>query len=296
MNAKTSPVALATVEHPQAMRPAERAFEPTSIEEAWRLSKILVAGNMMPRHLKTPEAVFSVIAAGRELGLTSLQSTRSLYFIEGKVVLSADLMVALVKRHPECEHFTMTECTNDRVTCTTKRTGEEATSMTWTMADAQRAGLTGKDNWKKYPKAMLRARVSADLCRAVFPDALMGVYDPDELQREPPARVAPPVVVRDPDVAMTHPDEEEPRALAEALRKNDAVDPPAPDAEDEAKAEMATEFAGRIFVCQSTAELLDLKQEIKRADLGEILTLPLSEQFTRRKKELAAAEKLAAEA
>ena len=72
--------------------------------------------------------------------------------------------------------------------------------MDWTLADAERAKLTGKDNWAKFPKAMLRARVSADLCRAVFPDALMGVYDPDEMQREVPAGVvrvvAPAVVVR----------------------------------------------------------------------------------------------------
>ncbi len=278
--------ALSKVDPVAMMRPAERAFEPTSIEEAWRLSKILVAGGMMPRHLRTPEAVFSVIAAGRELGLTALQSTRSLYFIEGKAVLSSDLMVALVKRHPDCEYFRLVEITNERCVFETKRHGEEPTRMEWTMADAQRANLTGKDNWKKFPKAMLRARVSADLCRAVFPDALMGVYDPDELQKEPPQKVAPPVVIR--DVA---PEPESAPVLTEA--KHDAIDPPAPSPDEEAKADLANEFAGRIFVCQTSAELMDLKQEIKRAALGDVLSLPLAEQFGRRKKELAAAEKAA---
>ena len=117
MNAKTS---LTTVE-PQApsayLRPADRAFEPESFEEAYRLAKILTASKMLPRHLNTPEAVFAVIAAGRELGLTALQSTRALYFFDGKVTLSADLMVALVKKHHECEYFRVVEASSDRCVC-----------------------------------------------------------------------------------------------------------------------------------------------------------------------------------
>src|SRR5690606_17440997 len=42
------------------------------------------------------------------------------------------------------------------------------------------AGLTGRQNWKAHPAAMLRARASAALARAVYPDVAMGIYDPDE--------------------------------------------------------------------------------------------------------------------
>src|SRR5690606_27529948 len=41
-------------------------------------------------------------------------------------------------------------------------------------------GLTGRSNWKAHPAAMLRARASAALARAVYPDVAMGIYDPDE--------------------------------------------------------------------------------------------------------------------
>lgn len=44
----------------------------------------------------------------------------------------------------------------------------------WTIEMAQRAGLAGKDNWKKTPRAMLRARVIAEGVRAVYPAALGG--------------------------------------------------------------------------------------------------------------------------
>jgi len=39
---------------------------------------------------------------------------------------------------------------------------------------AQRAGLAGKDNWKKTPRAMLRARCIAEGVRATYPAALGG--------------------------------------------------------------------------------------------------------------------------
>lgn len=44
----------------------------------------------------------------------------------------------------------------------------------WTIDMAQRAGLAGKDNWKKTPRAMLRARCIAEGVRATYPAALGG--------------------------------------------------------------------------------------------------------------------------
>jgi hypothetical protein len=83
---------------------------------------------------------------------------------------------------------------DDRIaTYVTERKGEGQTEMSFTMEQAKNAGLGG-DNWRKYPAAMLRARASLALARAVYPDLMLGVYDPDEVPAEPPARlhVAPP--------------------------------------------------------------------------------------------------------
>lgn len=59
-------------------------------------------------------------------------------------------------------------------------------TITWTMDRAQKAGLTNKDNWKKYPTQMLSARVIAEGVRAVFPACLSGMYTAEEVQDMPP--------------------------------------------------------------------------------------------------------------
>lgn len=63
-----------------------------------------------------------------------------------------------------------------------------ALSVTWTMERAALAGLTAKDNWKKYPAQMLSARVVAEGVRAVFPGCLSGLYTVEEVQDFDPPR------------------------------------------------------------------------------------------------------------
>ncbi len=164
-----------------------RAFEPRDINEGYDMAKLLVASGLMPRGVSRPEAAFAIIAAGRELGLTAMQSLRSIHIIEGKPTLSADLVAALCKsRSDVCLYFRLVESTDKVARYETHRKGEPSpTPMSFTWEDAQRAGVTGKDNWKKYPAAMLRARCITALARAVYPDLAMGVYDPDEMTSEP---------------------------------------------------------------------------------------------------------------
>lgn len=54
--------------------------------------------------------------------------------------------------------------------------------LEWTIAQAKGIGLTGKDNWKNYPRAMLRARCIAEGVRAVYPAAIGGMLVAEEAQ------------------------------------------------------------------------------------------------------------------
>jgi hypothetical protein len=163
---------------------SEKGIAVRSLDDVERLARIAV-GSGYTSCRKAEEAAMLIIT-GHELGLSPAQSLRGIYVVSGKPVLSADLMVAVVRRSGLCESWRTVESTAERCTITTRRRGESVdATRTWTMADAKRAQITGKSIWTAYPATMLRHRCAADLAREVYPDVLMGLYDPEELGAEP---------------------------------------------------------------------------------------------------------------
>ena len=208
MDEKPESVALATI-------PASTALEPQSINEALLVAGHLAKSGVLGRAVQKPEAALAVIMAGRELGMTAMQSLRSIHVIEGRVTLSSDAMLALVKRSPACKSFRLLESTAKVATYETERVNEGTTKMSFTIEEAKAAGLTGKDNWTKYTAAMLRARCIASLARAVYPDVLMGVYEEDEIQVRPSVPVA---AALDADLVVEPTTEAQERAIDEKIR------------------------------------------------------------------------------
>jgi hypothetical protein len=167
---------------------ATTVYEPQNASDAYQMAGRLVKSGLLPAGIQTAEAAFAIIVTGKELGLTVMQSLRSVHIIKGKPTLSADLILALVKRSAACQYFQLVKSTDKVATYRTLRVGEEPTEMSFTHEQAQRAGLMGNDNWKKYPEAMLRARCIAALARAVYPDVVLGVYETSELEAVPQER------------------------------------------------------------------------------------------------------------
>ena len=192
--------------------PREDWYNPRTIDEAVAIAKAFVKTPFAGRDGMTAESAFILIARCAELGLSAVQGLCSIHIIKGKPVLSADLMVGLVKSKACCAWFMVVESTNEQAVYETQRVGEpEPTSMMFTIKDAKRAGLLGNPNWTKYPAAMLRARASSALARAVYPDVVGGLYDPDELGGSvvvaPQAveeRVAYPVIPSPPTQSLPH--------------------------------------------------------------------------------------------
>ena len=60
---------------------------------------------------------------------------------------------------------------------------------TFTIEDAKKAQLSGKDVWRKYPKAMLRARCTSAGLRAADPAATNLLYTPEETESFTPKKV-----------------------------------------------------------------------------------------------------------
>ena len=157
-----------------------------SIQETRTLSEDLSKSKLMPADLqKSPNDIQVIIMTGRELGLGVMQSIRAIHVIKGKPCLSADLMGALCLRHPSCVRLYPVESSAIKCTYEAVRKDTPPVRITWTFEQATKAGVTNNDNWRKYPDAMLRARCLSAICRAVWPDAVGGLYDPDELDAEP---------------------------------------------------------------------------------------------------------------
>lgn len=160
---------------------ATSAIIPRTVDDVARLAKMAHASGLAK--VSSPEAAGVIILTGAELGLSPMQSLRGIYVIDGKPVLSADLMVAIVKRADVCEWWRTVESTADVCTIATQRVGEPApTEKTWRRADAERAGVASKQPWRQYPAQMLRHRCAADLAREVYPDVMLGLYTPDEME------------------------------------------------------------------------------------------------------------------
>lgn len=166
------------------------AIIPRTVDEVRSLAAMFAKSSLLPPDLRGKEAdVFVSIMAGQELGLPPMAALRGVHVVKGKPVLSADSMVGVAMGRGVVEYFTCTEETSESVTYVTKRKGSpHESSCTWTMEDAQRAGLLGNDNWKRYPRAMLKARCKAMLARDVYPDVLAGCYDEDEAREFSPPR------------------------------------------------------------------------------------------------------------
>jgi len=150
--------------------------------QAWKLAEKIAGTDFVPTALRgKPEAVLACILAGHEAGVSPLQALSKIHVIEGRPAMSSELMRALVLQHGHEIHYA--ELSTTRVVAEGRRRGSDRwTRVEWTMDDAKRGGLDGKQNWRRWPRAMLTARATAELCRMLFPDVLAGIsYTIEEL-------------------------------------------------------------------------------------------------------------------
>jgi hypothetical protein len=155
---------------------------PANFGEMMQLAQHLVTTGFLPVAVKTPAQAVAIILTGKELGLGPMQSLRSIYIVQGKPALAADLQLALFKRAGGKSVFK--ELTTEKAVLWLKHPNGDEHTETFTMQDAQAARVAGKDTWKQFPKAMLRSRVITAGLKSVGFEPTTGVYDPEELGAE----------------------------------------------------------------------------------------------------------------
>jgi hypothetical protein len=168
-----------------------QGFAPTTITEAIQFSEMLASSQMVPKQYQgKPQDIMVCVQWGMELGLAPLQALQNIAVINGKPSVYGDAAMALVQASPLCEgveEFIEGEGTNNPIAvCVAHRKGRKPVRSTFSVEDAKRAGLWGKQGpWQAYPKRMLAMRARGFALRDAFPDVLKGLITAEEAQDYP---------------------------------------------------------------------------------------------------------------
>jgi len=152
-----------------------------SLDDAERAARAMAASGFFNDTRQASQAIVKILA-GQELGFGPFASMTGVAIIQGKPAIGANLMAAAVKRTGKY-NYRVVEMTNDVCEIEFYENGQPVGKSRFTMQDAQAAGLTGKENWRKFPRNMLFARALSNGVRWYAPDIFNGatVYTPDEL-------------------------------------------------------------------------------------------------------------------
>ncbi len=126
------------------------------------------------------------VMLGQELGLSPVTAMMSIFIVEGKPSLSAQLMLALVKASGKYDYRVL-DSTDKRAEIEWYQLqGHEMESLgrsAFTIQEASAAGLAGRNVWKAYPTDMLMWRAAARGFRRFTPDLAGGapLYAKEEM-------------------------------------------------------------------------------------------------------------------
>jgi hypothetical protein len=136
--------------------------------------------------MKTADEAFALMLIAQAEGMHPAIAARDYHVIQGRPTLKADAMLARFQNAGGKVQWDV--YTDAEVTGTFSHPSGGSLKLTWTFAQAKSIGLTGKDNWKNYPRAMLRARCISEGIRTVYPGCVVGTYTAEEIEEIPKAK------------------------------------------------------------------------------------------------------------
>jgi len=191
-----------------------RGFAPATLTEAIQFSDMLASSSMVPKAYQgKPQDILVCVQWGYEMGLAPMQALQNIAVINGKPSVYGDAMMALVQASAVCEdveeYFENEGTPNPVAVCVAKRKNRKPVVAKFSVEDAKRAGLWGKQGpWSAYPKRMMQMRARGFALRDAFPDVLKGLISAEE--------------------AADYPDEAKPRPVAKPANPLDLVAKPEP--------------------------------------------------------------------
>lgn len=157
----------------QRQRPA--GLEMRGLDDYLRLAEVLAKSEIVPTAYRgKPADIVVAMGMGAELGLSPFNALMSIYVVQGRPSLYVEAAIAIVRASGELEALEV-EGTDERATCRTARRGQGEVTLTFTMEDAKKLGLTRNATWASQPGWMLQCRAIGRALHRLFPDLLRGV-------------------------------------------------------------------------------------------------------------------------
>lgn len=189
---------------PQARLPAIMAnenkyLEAKDLDSRYRLAQAFFRSGMVPKGYKDAASVFAGMELALELALKPFTALKNIAVINGSPSIWGDLPLALCRRSGKLiriyefifdKDYKQICFANKNLSseaygaiCRTWTDGATAppdgfdyAETSFTMDDAKRAGLLGRENpWKTYPRRMLQMRARSQNLKDNFGDVLLGL-------------------------------------------------------------------------------------------------------------------------
>jgi len=166
--------------------------------------------------MKTPQEALALMLIAQSENLHPARAALEYHIISGKPSLKADAMLSRFQGaggKVEWKTYTDAECTG-----VFSHPSGGSVTITWTLAQSTKAGLTNNPTWRKFPRAMLRARCISEGIRTVYPGVSVGLYTPEEVQEFAPEKDITPDTAPAPAPSKPTPMPEKVKAMAEKLK------------------------------------------------------------------------------
>lgn len=147
------------------------------------IAKTFLNAGAMPKGIDTAPKLMVILQAGREAGLSPIESLNSLYFVNGKVAMYGDAVPLQIYRAGHSIEWGECNAETATVTITRGDTGKSMTT-TFTMEQARQRGYDRNEIYKKYPENMLKWRALSMTAKFICPDALRGIGIKEEMEAE----------------------------------------------------------------------------------------------------------------
>ena len=154
----------------------ELAPQTYSFSEMERLADYIAKSRLFG--LATREQAMVMMCIAQAEGRSPALAARDYNIIQGKPAKTAEAMQRdFMSAGGRIEWHDL----SDDVACATFSHPQGGSiRILWDTARAAKAGLAGKDMWKKFPRQMMRSRCVSEGVRTVYPMATSGFYIPEE--------------------------------------------------------------------------------------------------------------------